>query len=77
MLIAFLIRDESDWREWRRCMEQVKSKGIVHVSDTEPGSNGSSSERDEALDEVQTIDDDEVNELNEDDSGEPVHVERM
>ena len=78
MLIAFLIRSEIDWREWRRRVSQVKGKPIVHVSDSDPGSHGSTSERDEAVDEVQTFDDDEGNDFHEgDDGSEPIDVEKM
>ena len=74
MLIAFLIKDEADWHDWRQRMSQTPGKPIVHISDSSPSLHGSTSEREEALDEVQTFDDDnEDNDVN-DDSSEPVDV---
>lgn len=63
MLIAFLIKDEDDWRAWRAAIEGGSGKAIVHVADEEPAQHGAGSgsgyERAEALDEVTTIDDEE------------------
>ncbi|KAI1809183.1 cysteine protease atg4 [Poronia punctata] len=36
MLIGFLIRDEEDWRDWRRSVKHVQGKAIIHVSDHDP-----------------------------------------
>ncbi|ATZ47391.1 hypothetical protein BCIN_02g06770 [Botrytis cinerea B05.10] len=58
MLIAFLIRDENDWNEWRRAVKEVQGKGVIHVADTDPASYGLGGERDGAIDEVETFDDD-------------------
>lgn len=67
MLIAFLIRDEEDWKVWRKGLTEVKGKPIVHVNDKKPGyavgdgsgGGGGGGERASALDEVETFDDDE------------------
>lgn len=57
MLIGFLIRDESDWEDWKRRIREVKGKGIVQVYEREPPNPGAK-ERKEAVDEVETFDDD-------------------
>ncbi|KAF2100062.1 putative cysteine protease atg4 [Rhizodiscina lignyota] len=59
MLIAFLIRDENDWRAWRAGVAQVQGKSIVHVTDMEPSVHGLGEVRASAVDEVETFDDDE------------------
>ncbi|KAF8849615.1 putative cysteine protease atg4 [Acephala macrosclerotiorum] len=56
MLIAFLIRDEKDWKDWRRAVQEVQGKAVIHVADKEPVL---STERDGAIDEVETFDDEE------------------
>lgn len=58
MLIAFLIRNEDDWRTWRNSVKCVQGKAVIHVGDTGPTANGVSGERDGAIDEVETFDDD-------------------
>ena len=58
MLIAFMFKDEDDWRDWRHRIGGTKGKPIVHVADFEPAQHGFGSERDGAVDEVQTFDDD-------------------
>ncbi|KAE8449925.1 Cysteine protease atg4 [Mollisiaceae sp. DMI_Dod_QoI] len=55
MLIAFLVRDENDWKDWRRAVQEVQGKAVIHVADKEPVL---STERDGAIDEVETFDDD-------------------
>ncbi|KAL8949878.1 MAG: hypothetical protein Q9222_004051 [Ikaeria aurantiellina] len=59
MLLGFLIRDREDWQQWRRSMANVAGKPLVHVADKEPVITGHSTERQSAVDEVQTLDDDE------------------
>ena len=56
MLIGFLIRDENDWEDWKRRIREVKGKGIVQVYEKEPPGGGKK-ERKEAVDEVETFDD--------------------
>jgi cysteine protease ATG4 len=56
MLIGFLIRDEEDWREWRRSVKHVQGKAIIHVSDHDPVA--SAGERGSAIEQVEAISDD-------------------
>ncbi|KAK8203976.1 hypothetical protein IWZ01DRAFT_514515 [Phyllosticta capitalensis] len=56
MLIAFLIRDESDWSNWRKAVTEVHGKPIIHVADSEPVIHGGQ-EREGAIDEVEAFDD--------------------
>jgi len=75
MLLGFLIRSEDEWKEWRKAISQhatsdtpdVKAKPIIHIHDTEPQYSGSGSdqgertgERAEAVDEVESCDEDET-----------------
>ncbi|MCJ1338462.1 Cysteine protease atg4 [Bachmanniomyces sp. S44760] len=59
MLIGYLIRDEDDWRDWRRRITMTQGKSIVNIADTETIYRGQSQERASALDEVETFDEDE------------------
>ncbi|KAL8998437.1 MAG: hypothetical protein Q9169_002474 [Polycauliona sp. 2 TL-2023] len=59
MLIGFLIRDKDDWDDWRRRVTEVEGKPVVHVADKEPMIIGQVAERPGAVDEVETLDDDE------------------
>lgn len=56
MLIAFLIRDENDWKEWRRAVQEVQGKAVIHVADKDPALYSQSAERDGAIDEVESFD---------------------
>ncbi|CAJ2508793.1 Uu.00g138190.m01.CDS01 [Anthostomella pinea] len=56
MLIGFLIRDEEDWRDWRRSVKHVQGKAIIHVSDHDPVAQFH--ERGGVIDEVETLSDD-------------------
>ncbi|KAK8162910.1 hypothetical protein BKA80DRAFT_273978 [Phyllosticta citrichinensis] len=56
MLIAFLIRDESDWSSWRSAVTEVHGKPVIHVADSEPVIHGGQ-EREGAIDEVEAFDD--------------------
>ncbi|KAI0190792.1 hypothetical protein EV127DRAFT_339409 [Xylaria flabelliformis] len=57
MLIGFLIRDEEDWRDWRRSVKHVQGKAIIHVSDHDPVAQ--MSEHGNVIDQVETLSDDE------------------
>jgi len=57
MLLAFLIRDENDWKEWRRAVKEVQGKAVIHVADKDPALHGMGAERESAIDEVETFDD--------------------
>ena len=65
MLIAFLIHDEDDFKEWRKSVQEVQGKAVIHVADKDPTLYGLCAERDGAIDEVETFDD-------EDDDGDTV-----
>lgn len=58
MLIGFLIKDEEDWKDWKKRVADVPGgKTIVHVSEKEPShSAGRNVERPGAIDEVETFD---------------------
>lgn len=58
MLMGFLIKDEADWQDWRKRLGEVRGKPIVHVYEHEPPVPGQQVERKEAVDEVETFDDD-------------------
>ncbi|POS88335.1 hypothetical protein EPUL_000003, partial [Erysiphe pulchra] len=57
MLIAFLIRSEDDWKEWRKNIQEVPGKAIIRVADVDPFLSGHDTERNDAVDEVETFDD--------------------
>lgn len=69
MLIAFLIKDERDWKSWRRAIGTASGKPVVHVADEEPSLHEHSALRKSAVDDVETLDD-------EDDEGDGEMVER-
>ncbi|KAF3920725.1 hypothetical protein AA313_de0204858 [Arthrobotrys entomopaga] len=58
MLLAFLIRDERDWQAWKQGVKEVHGKRVVHVSDTTPGLGNPPGMREDAIDDVETFDDD-------------------
>jgi cysteine protease ATG4 len=57
MLLGFLIKDEADWENWKQALDQVPGKHIIRISDKAPPLHGP--EREGAVDEVETLDDDE------------------
>jgi cysteine protease ATG4 len=59
MLIGFLMRDEDDWYKWRHEVENMHGKTIIHIADNDPALLGLGGERDAAIDEVESFDDDE------------------
>ena len=59
MLIAFLIKDEEDWSSWRRAIGTPLGKPVVHVADEEPSLHGHGAVRKSAVDDVETLDDEE------------------
>jgi len=73
MLIAFLIRNESDWHDWKKSIQNVTGKAVLHVADTEPALHGHGTERDSAVDEVETFDDEE-DDAEEHDDGEIINL---
>ncbi|MCJ1288376.1 Cysteine protease atg4 [Xylographa opegraphella] len=67
MLVAFLIRDQTDWQKWRQAVGETKGKPIIHVADSEPAYQGHPAERADAVVEVQSFDDEGNEEGNEED----------
>lgn len=55
MLLGFLIKDEDDWKDWKKRVELGQGKTILHIlSEMQPDcGNG----RQGALDEVEALDD--------------------
>lgn len=57
MLIAFLVKDLDDWKQWKDSISQIQGKPILHVADHEPPLENGGTERAGAIDEVETFDD--------------------
>lgn len=57
MLIAFLIRDETDFKKWRASTQEVQGKAVIQVADRDPTQHGVGTERAGAIDEVEAFDD--------------------
>jgi len=62
MLLGFLIKDEADWENWKQALNQLPSKHIIRVSDKAPSLYGHGPEREGAVDEVESFDDDDGDE---------------
>ena len=69
MLIGFFIKDELDWESWRSAVSKIDGKPVVHVADTEPALHSHGHERESAVDDVETFDDE--------DEGDGELVERL
>lgn len=54
MLIAFLVKDEADFEDWKEAVVSVQGKAIVNVSEREPPPRGVV--REGAVDEVESFD---------------------
>jgi cysteine protease ATG4 len=61
MLVGFLIRDEEDWISWKAAVRHVQGKAIINVAMHDPA-KGSAPGRAGAIDEVETISDNEDDE---------------
>ena len=70
MLLAYLIRSEEDWVDWRSAMSNGKATSLVRIADTEPLFAGKSQEGSSAVDEVEALDE----ELEESEDGELINV---
>ena len=70
MLIAFLIKDEADWKDWKRSVLSTHGKAVVHVADIEPTLHGHPDERQSAVDDVEALDDDQDEDMVVDDHSE-------
>lgn len=56
MLIAFLIKDEEDWNNWRMAIGTASGKPVVHIADEESCLHGHGAVRKSAVDDVETLD---------------------
>jgi len=65
MLIGFLIRSEEDWQDWKRSVKHVQGKSIIHVAQRNAVHGGSSEGREGAIDEVETLSDDDTDTIQE------------
>ena len=63
MLMGFLIRDLDEWKTWRQAINDVPGKPVVHISDVDRDLHGPGSERQSAVDDVETFDDDQDNDM--------------
>lgn len=59
MLLGFLIKDEADWTSWKEKINSRTGKQIVHIFQKKPDLYNSAGERQGALYEVETLDDEE------------------
>ena len=57
MLVAFLIRDESDWIDWQQTVKGFQGRTIIHINHRTPTLNPCQYERKSAIDEVEVLDD--------------------
>jgi cysteine protease ATG4 len=53
MLVAFLIKDEADWKAWRETVQGAQGKAIIHIAPRAPERG---QERAGAVDEVESFD---------------------
>jgi len=63
MLIGFLIRDEDDWFKWREEVKTVQGKAVIHVADKDPALEGVGGQRDGAIDDVESFDEDDDDDM--------------
>ena len=63
MLIGFLVTDPEDWRRWRLGVSEVPGKPIIHVHDKQNIHTSVVKEREGAIDEVETFDTEEDDEM--------------
>lgn len=60
MLIGFIIRSEKEWEEWRRGIQYVQGKAIIHVADSDPRLQNKPEGREGAIEEVEILSDDDT-----------------
>lgn len=65
MLIGFLIQNEDDWQELKRRVKHVQGKSIIHIAERNAVLGGSSEGRESAIDEVETLSDDDADTIHE------------
>ena len=56
MLLAYLIRSEQDWFEWREAMSTEKATSILRVTDLEPSFSGDFQDEVGGVDGVEALD---------------------
>lgn len=66
MLIGFLIRSKEDWMDWRRGVQHVQGKAIIHIADHAPIVQGEVEGRQGAIDEVEILDSDDSDDIDDD-----------
>ncbi|KAG5925764.1 hypothetical protein E4U42_003988 [Claviceps africana] len=59
MLVGFLIQNEEDWFEWKRCVKHVQGKSIINVADRHPANDQQSISGRSIFDEVEPLSDNE------------------
>ena len=57
MLVAFLIKEESEWLDWKESARNFRGRAIFHINHRTPDQNGNQYERKSAIDEVEVLDD--------------------
>lgn len=62
MLIAFLFRNADEWDNWKRTVDATAVKVIFHIGTNATPAPGLGAERESALDEVETFDDNDTDE---------------
>ena len=60
MLIAFLIRDQRDWEEWRDRIVSARGTALIRIADKQPSPFDEGSGYD-AMNNVETFDEDSQN----------------
>ncbi|OAA49519.1 Peptidase C54 [Metarhizium rileyi] len=58
MLIGFLIQNEGDWVEWKKCVKHVQGKSIIHVADCHPANEMRDASGRSVIDQVELLSDD-------------------
>ncbi|USW59528.1 Putative peptidase C54, papain-like cysteine peptidase superfamily [Septoria linicola] len=69
MLLGFLVHSRDEFEQWRKAVSDLPGKAIIHIHETEP-KYATGSERPEAIDEVETMD--ETLDDEDDDEGEKI-----
>jgi len=61
MLLGFLLHSKDDFEQWRKAVAEMPGKAIIHIHETEP-KYATGNERTGAVDEVETLDEEEEEE---------------
>ena len=57
MLVAFLIKEESEWVDWQKSVKDFQGRAIIHINHRTPDQSTDQYERKGAIDEVEVLDD--------------------